>query len=167
VFSVKRQSVSKEKPDPSALRALLLANGRDISALSVNPGPRGGDMVKACEPRRRGRHLHWYIGEFQTRPGIAGPVRCEEVPTFRTQSEARSVLAQIVGAESVLDPKDVAIEAWPPQTARGMHVGMPKGAKAIHRPSGLFTTCDSERSQHLCRDKALAELGELVAGAKL
>jgi protein subunit release factor A len=63
----------------------------------------------------------------------------------------------------VLAPEDLSVEIWPPLPTSGMRVGMPKCVKIIHRPSGLFATCDSERSQHLCRDKALADLEVKVA----
>ncbi len=71
-----------------------LLKGRDISKLMVCPGPRGADTVRHGI-RRLGRHLHWYIGEFQRRPGIAGPVQCEEVPTFCTKGEAREFLDEL------------------------------------------------------------------------
>lgn len=74
-----------------------LIAGRDLSKLMVCPGPRGADTV-GNGLRRSGRHLHWYIGEFQRRPGIAGPVPCEEVPTFRTEREAKEFLADVVSA---------------------------------------------------------------------
>lgn len=71
-----------------------LRDGRDVSKLGVYPGPRGADTVRNGL-RRSGRHLHWYIGEFQHRPGVSGPVRCEEVPTFRTEGEAKRFLADV------------------------------------------------------------------------
>lgn len=72
-----------------------LISGRDLSKLMVCPGPRGADTVRNGL-RCAGRHLYWYIGEFQHRPGIAGPVPCDEVPTFRTEREAREFLAGVV-----------------------------------------------------------------------
>lgn len=80
-------------------REALRAN-RNLSKLGVYPGPRGKDTKAPCDIRRRGRHLHWYIGEFQHRPGISGPVRCEEVPTFRTERAAKEFLATVKGSAS-------------------------------------------------------------------
>jgi hypothetical protein len=67
---------------------------------------------------------------------------------------------------ATLQPTDLIVEAWPPPARQGLHVGMPKGVKVTHRPTGLVATCDSERSQHRCRDQALAELQAKVNAAK-
>ena len=80
-------------------KAALLAN-RDVAKLMVCPGPRGADTIR-YGVRRLGRHLHWYIGEFQRRPGISGPVPCEEVPNFRTESEAKQFLSWVREAPKV------------------------------------------------------------------
>lgn len=37
----------------------------------------------------------------------------------------------------MLAPEDLAIDSWPPQPTTGMRVGMPKGVKVTHVPSGL------------------------------
>lgn len=66
----------------------------------------------------------------------------------------------------MLAPDDLAVDIWPPQPTTGMRVGMPKGVKVTHIPSGLYATCDRERSQHRCRDIALAELESIVAVAR-
>jgi hypothetical protein len=76
-----------------AAKAALIAN-RQLDKLSVCPGPRSATTVRNGR-RCRGRHLHWYIGEFLVRPGISGPVRCEEVPTFRTEAAARAFLNEV------------------------------------------------------------------------
>lgn len=55
-------------------------------------------------------------------------------------------------------PKDWMVEMWPEPPRTGMHVGMPKGVKVTHIPTGLVETCDSERSQHANRDKAIKAL---------
>ncbi len=72
-----------------------LVKGRDLTKLMVCPGPRGVDTVRNGL-RSTGRHLYWYIGEFLHRPGITGPVACEEVPTFRTKREASEFLAEVM-----------------------------------------------------------------------
>ena len=61
-----------------------------------------------------------------------------------------------------MNPQDLRIDSWPP-SASGMHVGMPRGVKIQHKPTGLVVTCDSERSQHKNRDKAMAELIEKLS----
>lgn len=62
-----------------------------------------------------------------------------------------------------LNAADLRIESWPPTPTRGMLVGMPKGVQITHKPTGISTVCDSERSQHLNRDKALEQLAPVVA----
>ena len=57
-----------------------------------------------------------------------------------------------------MDAKHICVECWPPSAATGMHLGIPCGIKVTHLPTGIFATCDTERSQHANRDKALAEV---------
>ena len=57
-----------------------------------------------------------------------------------------------------LHHSDLLIEPWPPQPSKGMIVGMSKGVKITHRPTGVSVTCDDERSQHKNRDIALERL---------
>lgn len=84
----------KSRADLLEEAKIALRAGRDISQLQVCPGPRGADTVRHGL-RRLGRHRYWYIGEFQHRPGISGPVKCDEVPTFRTEGEAKSFLNDV------------------------------------------------------------------------
>lgn len=54
-----------------------------------------------------------------------------------------------------LEPKDLQISAYPEPIPGGMHVGLPKGVKVTHVPTGITVTCDHERSQHKNRDACL------------
>jgi len=57
------------------------------------------------------------------------------------------------------NPDDLHIESWPLRPDGGMIAeGMPRGIKITHIPTGLVATCDTERSQHLNRQRALADL---------
>lgn len=58
----------------------------------------------------------------------------------------------------MLNPNELRIESWPEPATNGMVFGMPRGIRATHLPTGLVETCNSERSQHANRDKALAAL---------
>lgn len=87
--------MSQDRAEKLARAKQALIARRDLAKLMVCPGPRGADTV-LNGLRRSGRHLYWYIGEFQIRPGIAGPVPCDEVPTFRTKRDARDFLAYVV-----------------------------------------------------------------------
>lgn len=55
-------------------------------------------------------------------------------------------------------PNDWKFEVWPEPPKTGMRVGMSRGAKVTHIPTGMFETCDSEHSVHANRDKALRAL---------
>jgi len=65
--------------------------------------------------------------------------------------------------DSFMHPNDWKFEIWPEPPKGGMRVGMPKGVKVTHLPTGQTQTCDSERSQHANRDKALRALALRVA----
>ncbi len=64
-----------------------------------------------------------------------------------------------------MKPNDWKIEIWPEPAKTGMRVGMPKGVKVTHVPTGLVETCDSERSQHANRDKAIKTLALRIVDA--
>ena len=59
-------------------------------------------------------------------------------------------------------PNDWKFESWPLQPS-GLRVGMPRGVKVTHLPTGEFETCDTERSQHANRDVALRKLAARLA----
>lgn len=63
-----------------------------------------------------------------------------------------------------MNPTDIQIDIWP-QSARqgGMQVGtIGSGVTALHIPSQLGITCNSERSQHANKEKALQLLEALL-----
>ena len=57
-----------------------------------------------------------------------------------------------------MKPNDLEFEVWPEPPKTGMRVGMPRGVKVTHIPTGMVETCDSERSMHANRDKAVNAL---------
>lgn len=65
--------------------------------------------------------------------------------------------------EREIHPSELLIETWPPTPKVGMIVGMSKGVKITHRPTGSTVTCDTERSQHLNRDRAWEMLRAALA----
>ncbi|QNO00263.1 peptide chain release factor 1 [Pseudomonas phage phiPsa315] len=66
----------------------------------------------------------------------------------------------------MLDPYDLRITSYLPQTghgAGGMTVGLTTSGIIVHHiPSGLGISCDSERSQHANKEKAIQMLTSLV-----
>lgn len=51
-----------------------------------------------------------------------------------------------------LDPNDLQITAWPPQ--ENEHLGVPRGVKVVHLPTGAEAVCLHYRTQF--RNKAVA-----------
>lgn len=66
----------------------------------------------------------------------------------------------------MLDPQDLRVTSYLPQAghgAGGMSVGMSTSGIIVHHiPSGLGISCDSERSQHMNKEKALQMLTSLL-----
>lgn len=64
-----------------------------------------------------------------------------------------SDIAQDLGG--VVRPGDLKFSDYPEATPGGMHVGLPKGVRAIHTPTGIEVACKHYRSQHLNRDACI------------
>lgn len=61
-------------------------------------------------------------------------------------------------------PDDLVVDGWPRQT--GWELRTPRGIKLTHKPTGTVVTCDTERSQHANRDRALEMLRAKLQSAK-
>ena len=64
-----------------------------------------------------------------------------------------------------LDHRDLEFSAWPEPVIGGMHVGCPKGVKAVHKPTGITVICDTERSQHKNRDTCIRAIAAALRQA--
>lgn len=66
----------------------------------------------------------------------------------------------------MIDPYDLRVTSYLPQSghgASGMTVGLSSSGIIVHHiPTGIGVSCDSERSQHANKDKALSILERLV-----
>lgn len=63
----------------------------------------------------------------------------------------------------MINPSDVRVTTYGPTTSGGMQVGTTgSGVTALHIPSQLGITCNSERSQHANKEKALQLLESLL-----
>ena len=80
---------------------------------------------------------------------------------------ADSVTAPAGGAtaEPRWKSEDFEVMHYPPMPTTGMRVGMPKGVKVTHRPTGLFAVSEDERSQHMNREVAWNKLQDMLAAA--
>ena len=64
------------------------------------------------------------------------------------------------------DPKDLRIESWEEGWLDGgLHVGIPRGVKVTHVPSGMQVSYDKSRSQHENRTEAFKLLSEKINDA--
>lgn len=67
----------------------------------------------------------------------------------------------------MIDPQDLRITSYLPQSghgAGGMMVGLTTSGIIVHHiPTGIGVSCDSERSQHANKEKALRLLEQLVS----
>jgi protein subunit release factor A len=63
--------------------------------------------------------------------------------------------------------QEIEVGMWPEPATSGQHVGMPKGVKVTHKPTGIIVICDTERSQHANRQKALDFIARAVLEAAL
>lgn len=61
------------------------------------------------------------------------------------------------------DPKDLLIQSFPTNPSGFIH-RIPNGIRAVHLPTGIAVTCETDRSQHRNRHLALTELWEQVQG---
>lgn len=63
----------------------------------------------------------------------------------------------------VLDPKDLRIDTYSSRPLASWVHHTITGVRIIHLPTGLEAICETERSQHANKDKALAALAQMVA----
>lgn len=108
---------------------------------------------------------NWADGEYCIAVYTAPPAESTGSVGFDTGMDVgagRSV-DRNAGAPEVL-PTDLRVEAWPMQQG-GMKVGLPRGVKITHIPTGHVCACKSERSQHKNRDIALAGIKAMIAAA--
>jgi len=61
-----------------------------------------------------------------------------------------------------LNTKELHVEGYAPTPKGGMCVGMPKGVRVTHIPTGIEVICESERSMYHNRLKAIEMITKLV-----
>ena len=81
-----------------------------------------------------------------------------------THSDALELLQKWAPAaeEPVLYSSDVDFREYPQAVPGAMHAGRPKGVEATSIKHGVVIICDSERSMHLNRERALAGLRAMI-----
>jgi len=139
-------------------------HGFDLEITALSPGTEAG--YSSVDFLVRGRHAY---GWMRSEHGVHRLVR---ISPFNNEGKRQTAFTAVevvpffeeVSDEVVIDDRDLRIDTYRASGAGGQHVNKVDSAvRILHRPTGMVTSCQNERSQHQNKERAKQMLAAKLA----